>query len=431
MSETQKDIDDWSDIDEEWDNYLENNEAYENQDENKESNDISQETDMYKKLVGGPTAPDSSPLIISTKSREVRLEIPVDLDIFWKIPLISYDENNTGVIKKLILIRNDNRDQYDECNEKKAQGILTPGCNYIKQRVINHTDIQILEKKTFYHKSVVAYGICSQDLYKCRITAFRNSFCLKFRLCLPSDDDDTDNGSKAIYHEYNVNIFNTGRITFQGVKHDCILKELFERVVNILKMYSLNGAFDHCSSNLDDHKQVNILVNSNFKCGFCIDQLRLRQIIATKYNQDCIYNAGNQYTGLRSKYYYDILKTPEEQTGIFIREKDAAVAAKMEIAAAAANANESKQISKNRTSKMIPLPEHIARVSYAVFRTGSVLVAGKCDDYILNAAYEYITNILTEEFKYIYSGEPEIKIKKKAKKKKYIKICVVREEDNN
>ena len=71
---------------------------------------------------------------------------------------------------------------------------------------------------------------------------------------------------------------------------------------------------------------------------------------------------------------------------------------------------------------MIPLPDHIMRVSYAVFRTGSVLVAGKCSDDILNMAYKHIANMLAEEFKYIYLGEPEIKIKKVAKKKKYIKV---------
>ena len=96
------------------------------------------------------------------------------------------------------------------------------------------------------------------------------------------------------------------------------------------------------------------------------------------------------------------------------------------VAAAASAANNNKP-SKNRTSKMVPLPNHIMRVSYAVFRTGSVLVAGKCDDHILNAAYRYIADILANEFKYIYMGEPEIKIKKVAKKKKYTKMCVLGE----
>jgi hypothetical protein len=422
--------DDWSDIDEEWDNYLENNELYESQHKEDEegSNDITKETDMYQTLVDNPSkssdVPTPSPLIISTKSQETQLEIPVDLDIFWKIPVIPYDERRTGVIKKQTLIKVKNIDEYDEYNVKIKRGILTPGCNYMKQRIINHTDIQIVEKRKFYHKSVIAYGICSKDFHKNKNTAFRNSFCLKIRLCLP-DDDAKDKQPK--YHEYNVNIFNTGRITFQGVKHYCILKELFARVVDILKMYSVNGEFEHCSANLDDHKQVKILVNSNFKCGFCINQLKLRQIIATKYRSECIYNAGNQYTGLRSKYYYDTLKTPEEQTGMYMCDPNADASLKNEMVAAAASAANNNKPSKNRTSKMVPLPNHIMRVSYAVFRTGSVLVAGKCDDHILNAAYRYIADILANEFKYIYMGEPEIKIKKVAKKKKYTKMCVLGE----
>jgi len=419
----------WSDIDEEWDNYLENNdescEAQQNIKDEENDYDITKETDMYKKLINDPTqssdVPNPSSLIISTKSQEVRLEISVDLDIFWKIPLISYDDSTTGIVKKLILMRLNTSDQYDECNAKKTQGVLTPGCNYMKQRIINHTDIQIVEKRKFYHRSVIAYGICSKDLHKNKITAFRNSFCLKIRLCLP--DDGTQNTPK--YHEYNVNVFNTGRITFQGVKYHSIFKELFGRVLDILKMYSPNHEFDHCSTNVDDYKQVKILVNSNFKCGFCINQLKLRQIITTKYNTKCIYNAGNQYTGLRSQYYHDLSKTPEEQTGLFVpkEQTDACeiIATKLEDIVS----NLTKKSSKNRTSKMIPLPDNIVRVAYAVFRTGSVLVSGTCDDYVLNTAYKYIANILAQEFKYIYLGDPEIKIKKVAKKKKYIKICVV------
>jgi TATA-box binding protein (TBP) (component of TFIID and TFIIIB) len=431
--------DDWSDIDEEWDNYLENgDEGCETQNnclESDNDHDITKETDMYKKMVAADSAkkqfPDPSPLVISTKSQEVRLNIPVDLDIFWKIPLISYDASDTGVVKKIILIKLYNVDQFNECNAKKQQGVLTPGCSYVKQRVMNHTDIQIAEKRKFYHKSVVAYGINSKDFHKVKNTAFRNSFGLIFRICLPEEKEEESVSKKTKrlkYHEYNVKIFNTGRITFTGVKHECILKELFSRVLTILKTYSEHGEFNDCSPNLDDHKQVKILVNSNFKCGFCIHQLKLRQIIATKYKQDCIYNAGNQYTGLRSKYYYDLSKPPEEQTGKYVCKQPQAAAAASIADTLAAELTTipdiiKKKTSKNRTSKMIPLPDHIMRVSYAVFRTGSVLVAGKCNDDILNMAYKHIANMLAEEFKYIYLGEPEIKIKKAAKKKKYIKVC--------
>lgn len=439
MSDTDEELfnDDWSDIDEEWDNYLENNDAScETQNnclEADNDHDITKETDMYKKMVAADSTkekiPESSPLIISTKSQEVRLHIPVDLDIFWKIPLISYDASDTGVVKKIILIKLYNMEEFDECNAKKQQGVSIPGCSYVKQRVMNHTNIQIAEKRKFYHKSVVAYGISSKDFHKVKNTAFRNSFGLIFRLCLPEEEEEEEGKQKTKrlkYHEYNVKIFNTGRITFTGVKHECILKELFSRVLTILKTYSEHGEFDNCSPNLDDHKQVKILVNSNFKCGFCIHQLKLRQIIATKYKQDCIYNAGNQYTGLRSKYYYDLSKPPEEQTGKYVCNADAGAkpVTELEVALDAIDIPDmaKKKTSKNRTSKMIPLPDHIMRVSYAVFRTGSVLVAGKCSDDILNMAYKHIANMLAEEFKYIYLGEPEIKIKKVAKKKKYIKV---------
>ena len=33
-----------------------------------------------------------------------------------------------------------------------------------------------------------------------------------------------------------------------------------------------------------------------------------------------------------------------------------------------------------------------------IFRTGSILIVGKCDDYILNNVYEYIKEILKNEY---------------------------------
>ena len=55
-----------------------------------------------------------------------------------------------------------------------------------------------------------------------------------------------------------------------------------------------------------------------------------------------------------------------------------------------------------------------------IFRTGSILIVGNCDESILDIIYSYLKNILTMEFENIYNGlnteKKEIKEIKKRKK---------------
>ena len=61
------------------------------------------------------------------------------------------------------------------------------------------------------------------------------------------------------------------------------------------------------------------------------------------------------------------------------------------------------------------------RVSFMIFRTGSVLIVGKCDMVVLNKIYEYIKKILEDEYSEIYESDKIIEnktvVKKKIKKK--------------
>ena len=65
--------------------------------------------------------------------------------------------------------------------------------------------------------------------------------------------------------------------------------------------------------------------------------------------------------------------------------------------------------------------KNIYMVSYMIFRTGSVLIVGKCTENILNYIYNFIKTILYEEFINIECLTPKIikretikKIKKKS-----------------
>lgn len=376
-----------------------------------DTNDCFVETNAYKQLCGineSVQVPDVSSLTISTKSKEIKLNIPVDLNIFWNIELVSYDSFESGIIKKQRRIKCEKVSDYEMYLSNKLRGQKIKGCNYIQEFITKQMDVQKGDRHLFTHVSMISFGISSKDILKNIKQAFMNCIVLIIRLKTSDWDSNVIKGDDAdLFHEYHVKLFNTGKITFAGVKNDIILQKLFNIVIDMLKIYQ-PIQFELCSTDVNEYQATLVIVNSNFKCNFCIDQHTLRKIFTVKYNRPCIYNSGNQYTGLRCKYYYDLNKSVEEQTGLYahINGPDVALA--------------KTSGPKNRTDKILKYPKNIVRISYAIFRTGSVLIAGKCNDDILNVVYKHITKILHDEFPYIYMGPQEIKLEKnKTKCKKH------------
>ena len=58
-----------------------------------------------------------------------------------------------------------------------------------------------------------------------------------------------------------------------------------------------------------------------------------------------------------------------------------------------------------------------------IFRTGSVLIVGNCNEDILLKVYAFIKNILENEFENVNSNIPYVK-KEKVKKEKLKKITI-------
>ena len=57
-------------------------------------------------------------------------------------------------------------------------------------------------------------------------------------------------------------------------------------------------------------------------------------------------------------------------------------------------------------------------ISFMIFRTGSVLIVGKCDEEELNNIYEFLCNILNEEYAYISENTAQPVAKKVDRVKK-------------
>ena len=66
--------------------------------------------------------PEPTEIYISTKSKIAYLTNPVDLTIFWDIPIIPYATAKNGVIKKQIKINSKTPEELDTIQQKLQQG---------------------------------------------------------------------------------------------------------------------------------------------------------------------------------------------------------------------------------------------------------------------------------------------------------------------
>ena len=164
------------------------------------------------------------------------------------------------------------------------------------------------------------------------------------------------------YREIHMKLFNTGKIEIPGIQNDEMVVSAVECLKILLEPYYEKKICEIIE------KRETILINSNFSCNYYINREQLFQILKTKYNVKCSYDPCS-YPGIQCKYKINNLE-----------------------------------------------------ISFMIFRTGSVLIVGKCENDDLYVIYDFIKNIFKNEFMNVYEevNEPKEKIKNKIKKIIYI-----------
>ena len=141
-----------------------------------------------------------------------------------------------------------------------------------------------------------------------------------------------------------------------------------------------------------------VLINSNFKCGFFINRDKLYNILKNKYKVETAYDPCS-YPGVKCKFYYNNFNNNLQDGTIAI---------------------------EDRSMKMNELIESkkYTEVSFMIFRTGSCLIIGNCNETVLYYIYDFIKNILQSEYKEIAVVDEKNITKPKIKnvRKKYINI---------
>jgi|TARA_B110000967_G_scaffold208263_1_gene259875 hypothetical protein len=325
-------------IDEEWSNFLDNSEDINiTKPENRYCNDSS-------------LIPKCSDIYISTKTKIIYLnkELLDIYSIFWKIKIEDYDKQVEGIIKKQIKI---------SCNTKEESETLEnliKNESYYVSTIINHVDNPNGRIK-FKDVRKISVGLCKKDLINTRTkkkSAFYNCFVVTLRVLY-----------NGLFKEIHVKIFNTGKLEIPGIQNDKILEIVLIDIVKILEEI-LNDKLEILYD-----KTENVLINSNFNCGFYIDREILFNLLRYKYRINASYDPCS-YPGIQCVYYYDYLN----KVGI----------------SSTLNLDSNMKKDKN-----------IQKISYMIFRTGSILIVGKCSEDVLKIVYEYVKNILISEYKEI------------------------------
>ena len=371
-------------IDKEWANFISS--GYDD--------DISDDEDIINNFVNSTEAfvsanlsmeinsetPKASDIYISTKTKIAYLNIPIILkDVFWSIPVIPYARPANGVIKKQMKFNSTTVEELDFIQSKIKNE------TYFEEHVITNINNPSGRIK-FKDIRKISIGISKKDImsYRCKKkSAFYNCFVLIIRMKVAE-----------IFKEYHVKVFNTGKLEIPGVQNEATFQLLLNQVIQIMQPF----ISDKLSYKEDSEETV--LINSNFNCGFFINREELYDILKMKYNIQSIYDPCS-YPGIQCKFYYN----PDVgiQCGSQISE-------------------ENKLLYKN-----------VKEVSFMIFRTGSVLIVGKCDENVLMIIYEFLKVVLNNEYKNISQKNPDnfVNNSKDVKKTKIRKKNITISIDNN
>jgi hypothetical protein len=366
-------------IDEEWkkfisvdyDNESDNDSDYCDYENIKNCNEefISANLNENLNLDDGNYIPKSSDIYISTKTKIAYLNKPIDLkQMFWIIPVIKYMEPKNGVIKKQMKFNSNTEEEILDIKERLKDE------PYFDEQIITSINNPTGRIK-FKDIRKVTVGLSKKDIMSYRSkkkSAFYNCFVLILRIKV-------DN----IFKEFHVKVFNTGKLELPGIQSD----KLFDMIVKLV----IETLQPHTNENLYyiENTCETVLINSNFNCGYYINREALYDILKYKYNIQSIYDPCS-YPGIQCKFYFN--PDVEIQNGC--------------------------QISQDKKD----LYKNVRQVSFMIFRTGSVLIVGKCDENVLILIYEFLKNILLNEYKNIFQKNTnkgvevnEIKVDKKKK----------------
>ena len=323
--------------------------------------------------------PKCDELYISTKTKVLFLNQPIDIqEIFWNIPVIEYWRPVAGVVKKQMKIVSKTEEEYMEYREKLTN------IPYYTEHVIKQINNPQARRIKFKDERKITIGISKKDIMNCRSkvkNAFYNCFAMILRFKY-----------EGVFREIHVKVFNTGKLEIPGILNTSLFDIVKEMILHYVQPH-VNTSLEFIENNKDD----NVLINSNFNCGFFVNRDKLYSILrSNKYGIETAYDPCS-YPGVKCKFYFN------HEFGFDTTLQNGRI------------------IESERTMKMSELDENkkYTEVSFMIFRTGSCLIVGNCSEKILRFIFDFIKKILTAEYAHIYAeNDGQIVKNKKTKLRK-------------
>ena len=332
-------------------------------------------TSESSKSFSNEIVPIASSLNISTTTKIGYLNQSLDLEtLFFDLDIMEYSCRNIGLLKKVMKFT---------CTTAEELHILKLKTQNSNIEIISSNINGGRHKFKEVHK--ISVGKSSKELtaktkkksafYNCLVVILRVKFEGEFR-------------------EYHIKIFNTGKLEIPGIRSNDEFFVVTKTLLEVLKIRDL--------SILDSVDTV--LINSNFTSGFYINRDIFYSILKTEYKIQCVYDPCS-YPGIQCKFYYDASKLI--QTGV----QDYDDIKGKGYGYCKGNKSQSQSQSQNQNQSQCQLKSKLNRkksgkyteISIMVFRTGSILIVGMCDEIILNKVYESFKSILIKEFHRIVS----------------------------
>jgi TATA-box binding protein (TBP) (component of TFIID and TFIIIB) len=253
-------------------------------------------------------------------------------------------------------------------NELKEIKDLLKNEKYYHEQEIEHIDNPEGRIK-FKVQMKINIGLCKKDIlnYRCKLKrAFFNCFVLIMRIKDPVSE---------IFKEMHVKVFNTGKLEIPGIQSDESLTHVLNLLIGILKPIvgdDIGYIPDKCET---------VLINSNFSCGYFINRDKLFNILKYKYRIHSNYDSCS-YPGIQCKFYYIPELGEENQTGQKPNPSISSISS----------------MSSSCPSSYPYSTEGVNEISFMIFRTGSVLIVGRCGENVLYCIYNFLKKLLEAEY---------------------------------
>jgi hypothetical protein len=310
-------------------------------------------------------APECKDLYISTQTKQIRLnQSNIDVSrIFWEIPIVNYWKPEEGIIKKQMKVACFSKEECEATTKRLQQ------YPYFNEKVMKQTDNPNSTKHKFKRESKVTVGISTKNVLNCRGKekggAMFNCFAITIRF----------RNETGRFQEIHVKVFNTGKLEIPGINNQALLVRVSAYLIEILQtFFDTPIAFLENTSDND-----NVLINSNFHCGFNINREKLHNIIKRKYKIDSLYDSC-KYPGINCKFYFnrEIGFDVERQNGV-IHQEDYRL----------------KMDELQETNKYI-------KITFVIFQTGSCIIVGNCSEKVLRFVFDFVKKMLHDEYRSIF-----------------------------